>query len=211
MKQLTSILCSILLLNACASHTDIQFDCSGLTKTQALRYNKNTHRFMQHDSKMVRAYGLDVTSRPETLFLRACTSLPTQTNSQIFKQVSVTSPGYYGIHGFLHCTHRSDEPSYQIYQIFIDWAKQPLPLREETLAQTNEKIRSLNCPNSGAKHNEPAWYVENEQHGQTPVLVSNARDHILLNGIFANRTIAIDLETAQYISRHIQQYFEGTK
>ena len=53
--------------------------------------------------------------------------------------------------------------------------------------------------------------MENEQHGQTPVLVSNARDRILLNGIFANRTIAIDLETAQYISRHIQQYFEGTK
>ena len=210
MNKLTSILCSVFLLSACASNTNQQWDCSGLTTTQAQRYNKNTHRFMKHDSKLVEAYGLETVSSPKTLFLRACSTLSHEHQVPL-KSIRIHSSGYYGNHGYTHCVHQSDEPSYQIYEIFIAWAKQPFTVREQTQQQTNEKILALNCPKSGAKRNEAAWYVENEQHSQTPVLVSNARENIMLNGIFANRTIAIDAETAQYLSLRIKQYFGVTK
>lgn len=206
MDKLLPILSVTFLLNACASSTTQQLDCTGLMKTHAQRYKKDTHRFMKNDEKLVRAYGLETVNQPETLFITACSTLAH--NQPQFKLVKLHSAGYYGDYSYLHCIHRSDEPSYQIYQIFINWANQPLSIREQTISQTNEKIRALNCPASGAKNDEAAWYVENEQHDHTPVLVSNARENILLNGIFANRTFAIDLETAQLISQRIQKYLK---
>lgn len=197
-----------LLLNACATTPHQQWDCTGLAITEASTYNKNTRLFMKDDKKLVRAYGLKTMSTPKTLLLKACSSFPDENHPQTDKRVYLYSSGYYGSYSYLHCAHQSDEPSVQIYEIFINWAKQPLHTREQTLSQTNAKIRALNCPNSSAKTNEAAWYVENEQHGQTPVLVSNARERILSNGIFANRTIAIDLETAQYIMQQIKSYFK---
>lgn len=189
------------LLNACASNYE-PMDCTGVTVAISQNYNKNTHRFMKHDEKLVRLYGLDVVARPKALRLRGCTSLSDNTK----KGVHIVSDGYYS-NAYLHCSHYTNEPSIQIYQEFIHWAKQPLPIREQTQQQTNEKILQLNCPKSTAKSNEAAWYVENEQHTQNPVLVSNARDDRLL-GTFSNRTIAIDVETAQYILQQIQQYFD---
>ncbi|MDK4544435.1 hypothetical protein QG085_02700 [Kingella kingae] len=196
----------VFILSACSSSHQKPLDCTGLKMVLAEQYNKNTHLFMRHDKKMIDSYGLEKMSEPKTLRLNACSPLIPESNQEP-SFVRISSSGWYGENGYLHCVHQSNDSSKEIYRTFIDWAKQPLAQREQTLQQINEKIKTLNCSVTSAAKEKTAWYVENEQHDKTPVLVSNARDSILLKNAFANRTIAITPETASAIYDSINQYF----
>lgn len=204
----TLLLSSVFVLTSCVTASDSvkYWGCEYLPKSKVQKYNKNTHRFFVNDEKLSK-YGV----YHKDLRLRICSARP-DSPLQAKKEVRVHTPGYYGYDGYTHCVHRPNETSVQIYQIFIDWAKQPYTVREQTLLQTNEKIKSLKCVVSGTRNtqvkaSEADWYVENEAQTQTPVLVSNARESVALNYAFTNRTIAIEVDTAQRILNTVQVYF----